>query len=65
MGEVFDAHHIDTPFVARNYKAALAALELAGRITADPPHAGRRKHKGEVSFAERVRVTFPPRPRAG
>ena len=60
MSEVFAAHHVDTPFVERNYKAALVALERAGRVVADPPGDRRRKVKGEVTFAGTVRVTFPP-----
>lgn len=59
MSEIFDAHHVDTPFIERNYKAALLCLERAGRITADPPAAKRPKKNGEVTFSGKVRVTFP------
>lgn len=60
MGQVHAEHHVDTPFVSRNYKAALRRLEAEGRITADPPAKDRRKVKGgEVSFREHVKVTFP------
>ncbi|ODT14195.1 MAG: hypothetical protein ABS35_35530 [Kaistia sp. SCN 65-12] len=59
MGEVHEAHHVDTPFIERNYKRALCELEAAGRILADPPASKRRMHKGERTFGDEVRVTFP------
>lgn len=55
MKEVFDRHHVGKPFISKNYKDALKALEAAGRIQADPPANERRKN----SFADRVKVTFP------
>jgi hypothetical protein len=33
-------------------------MEIAGKIVADPPNEKRRKLKGEVTFADHVKVTF-------
>ncbi len=60
MVQVYERHHVGTRFVKRNYKEVLAVLEAAGRISADPPAQKRRKRKGRVTFADGVRVTFPP-----
>lgn len=42
------------------YKPA-DALEAEGKIQAYPPAERRRKRKGEVTFADGVRVELPPR----
>lgn len=55
MRQIFDSHQVGRPFLAKNYKAVLAKLEQAGRISADPPAAKRRAN----TFADSVRVTFP------
>ena len=55
MKEVFEKHNVGRPFISKNYKDALKALEAAGRISADPPADKRKKN----SFADHVRVTFP------
>lgn len=59
MHEVYDRHHVDRPFIKKNYKQALARLEADGRITAEPPAAERPKRQGESTFADTVRVKFP------
>lgn len=59
MHQVYKAHHVDTPFVARNYKHALGELEAAGRVQCDPPASGRRKLAGKPTFGDAVRVLFP------
>ncbi len=59
MQEVFEAHHVDTPFIARNYKRALGLLEEAGRISVEPPAARRPMRNGERTFGDKVRVSFP------
>jgi hypothetical protein len=61
MVQVFDQHNVDTPYIKKNYKDVLTKMELDGTITADPPHSSRRKRKGEVTFGDDVRVTFPPK----
>lgn len=59
MKEVFDRHQVGRPYLAKNYKEALGALEEKGKIKADPPAAERRRN----TFADAVEVTFPPRAR--
>lgn len=54
MRHIYERHGVDRPFIARNYKEALCTLEAAGKITADPPAAKRRKG----TFADSVLVTF-------
>ncbi len=46
-------------FFKKNYKDVLTKMEQDGTIRADPPHTVRRKRKGEATFADKVRVTFP------
>lgn len=59
MKDVFEADHVDTPFIDSNYKDALAQLEAAGNIKVDPPADKRQKRNGKPTFGEKVRVTFP------
>lgn len=61
MRQIFDEHNIDRPYILKNYKHVLKKLEIDGKITADPPADKRLKRKGEVTFADHVMVTFPPR----
>ena len=58
MKAVYEAHHVDTPFIAKNYKRVLAEMELAGRIIADPPASKRPKSKGAATFGDAVTVRF-------
>lgn len=59
MKDVYDAHNVNTNFIARNYKRALREMEEAGRIVADPPADKRPMRNGERTFSETVKVTFP------
>jgi three-Cys-motif partner protein len=59
MHEVYRAHHVDTPFIPRNYKQALSDLEVAGRITCSPAADKHKKYAGQPSFGDGVRVHFP------
>lgn len=61
MAEIYNQHNVGTPYIARNYKDALADLEVDGKIQADPPANKRKKVKGKVTFADKVKVTFPPK----
>lgn len=61
MRQIYERHHIGRRYVAKNYKDVLRKLEAEGKIQADPPAERRRKRKGEVTFADGVRVDFPPR----
>lgn len=60
MRKIFDEHNVGTPFVKKNYKDALKALEKQGFITASPPMTKRRPD----TFGDNVRVRFPPRKEA-
>lgn len=55
MVDVYNEHHVDTPFIKRNYKDALLQLEALGQISASP--VARR----QSTFGDNVLVTFPPR----
>lgn len=59
MNAIYKAHHVDTPFVASNYKQALADLEVQGRIECDPAAPKRPMRAGKPTFGDGVRVTFP------
>jgi three-Cys-motif partner protein len=59
MRSVYRKHHVGRRFVKSNYKEVLRCLEAEGRITADPPAQDRPTRKGRVTFADRVKVTFP------
>ncbi|MGI8857026.1 MAG: three-Cys-motif partner protein TcmP [Thermomicrobiales bacterium] len=61
MRDVFEQHNIDTPFLERNYKNALRRLESDGRILTEPPAHKRPRRNGEVTFSDKVMVTFPER----
>ena len=61
MKQIYEQHNVDTFFVKSNYKDVLAKLETEGKIQVDPPANERRVIKGEVTFADGVKVTFPPR----
>lgn len=55
MDAIYKEHHVDTPFIRRNYKQALVELESAGRVTCVPSAEKRRKG----TFSDDVRVTVP------
>jgi three-Cys-motif partner protein len=61
--QIFETHSVGKFFIEKNYKSALIALEASGKITTRPPASERRRIKGEVTFADHVRVTFPKRKR--
>lgn len=53
MKTIYEEHHVDTPFIGRNYKDVLLKLEASGKITCEP--SVRRKN----TFGDDVLVTFP------
>jgi three-Cys-motif partner protein len=53
MKQIYEQHSVDTPFISRNYKDALLALEKEEKIMAEP----KKRNKG--TFADHVMVTFP------
>jgi three-Cys-motif partner protein len=59
MKEIYMRHSVGRPYVKRNYKHALAAMEAEGKIRATPPADQRPKRKGEATFADSVVVLFP------
>lgn len=61
MEHIFDDHNVGTPYISKNYKDILTKLESEGKIQTDPPANERPKRKGKVTFADKVRVTFPPK----
>lgn len=61
MRQIYDEHNIDKPYILKNYKYTLRKLEAQGKIIANPPADKRQKRNGEVTFADKVLVTFPPR----
>jgi three-Cys-motif partner protein len=61
MKEVYEQHHVGRSYISKNYKDALGNLESQGKISADPPASKRPKRKGEITFADKVKVTFSPK----
>ena len=61
MEQIYNQHHVGKRYISKNYKEALKKLEQQGKIIADPPASQRRKQKGEITFGEQVRVSFPPK----
>ncbi len=59
MHQVYKDHHVDTPFIPKNYKQALIDLEADGRVLCDPPASQRPKSAGKLTLGDGVRVTFP------
>ena len=61
MKEIYDRHQVDTPYISSNYKDALNKLEDKNLIVCDPPASNRRFQSGKRTFADHVKVTFPPK----
>ena len=59
MIDIYNRHHVDTPYISSNYKAILARLEEEGKIITDPPASKRQKRNGKATFADDVMVSFP------
>ena len=53
MIEIYNRHHVDTPFIKKNYKDALLELEKAGMISVSPS----KRPLG--TFGDSVQVSFP------
>jgi len=56
---LYQEHSIGKPYLLKNYQNVLRKLESEGKITVEPPAERRQKRKGEVTFGEKVTVTFP------
>lgn len=61
MLQVYDRHNIGKDYTKKNYQEALKNLESQDKITVEPPASKRPKRKGKPTFADRVKVTFPPK----
>ncbi|MDE0313378.1 MAG: three-Cys-motif partner protein TcmP [Candidatus Poribacteria bacterium] len=63
--QILDQHYnrfsVGTRYIEKSYKECLTKLEADGKIKATPPASKRLKRKGNVTFGESVKVTFPPR----
>ena len=57
--DVISKHHVGTPFVDKNYKAALSRLEAGGLVKIDPPAEKRRMLKGVRTLSNNAIVKFP------
>lgn len=58
MRQIYETHSVGRPYVKTNYKKALADLEAAGKIRANPPAEERPRRNGVITFADSVTVTF-------
>lgn len=56
MKEIYDQHHVGTPYTSGNYKSALGNLDEKGEIIVYSP-TGKKRRKG--TFADHLRVSFP------
>ena len=63
MDQVYESHNYGRRYTDKNYKDVLARMEVTGKIKARPPHTKRRKVKGEITFGNDVKVTFPKKKR--
>ena len=63
--QILDQHYnrfsVGTRYIEKSYKECLTKLEADGKIKATPPASKRPKRKGNVTFGDSVKVTFPPR----
>ncbi|MEM9541774.1 MAG: hypothetical protein AAGA60_20045, partial [Cyanobacteria bacterium P01_E01_bin.42] len=59
MLEIYKQHHVGKNYVKTNYKDALKNLEAQDRIVTEPPAEKRPQRKGEITFSDKVKVTFP------
>ena len=59
MKDIYHQHHIGKRYIERNYKDALLKLEEQGKIITEP--SKRKIVKGKKTFADTVKVTFPPK----
>jgi len=58
MNEIYLAHNVGKPYIARNYKTALRKLESENKILTNPPPNERKRKKGEVTFGPDVQIFF-------
>ena len=56
---IYKEHNIGTPFVRKNYKAALSILEETGRVAINPPASERTMRCGQRTLKDQAIVIFP------
>lgn len=54
MKEIYEKHHVDTPYTSKNYKTILLKLESEGKIQANLSERNRKRNE----FPDKVQVTF-------
>jgi three-Cys-motif partner protein len=59
MKNIYLRHCVGKPYIERNYKQALLTLEAQSKVITAPAAANRHKMRGQLTFAEHVKVTFP------
>lgn len=59
LREIVHRHSPGTPYVARNYRAALSYLIEQGKVSCDPSAATMRFRQGKRIWPARTRFTFP------
>ena len=57
MKQIFDNHHVNRPYIEKNYKDALKNLESEAKISVNPPATKRKKN----TMADKVEIFFPPK----
>lgn len=57
--QVYFQDNIGRPYIEKNYKDALRALEANGKVKMEPPKDKRKKIRGLVTVADTVLVKFP------
>jgi three-Cys-motif partner protein len=57
--EIYQQHHVGTPFTKSNYKEALRRLEEENKISVEPPAIKRKVIKGVRTLGDKVKITFP------
>jgi hypothetical protein len=55
VDEIFQRHNVDRPYIRKNYKEVLRAMEEKGEVQADPPQGRRPKN----TLADKTLITFP------
>jgi three-Cys-motif partner protein len=61
LPEIVQGHSPGTPYVERNYRAALSYLIEQGKVTCDPPAETMRFRGGRRIWPKGARITFRPK----
>ena len=55
VDEIYQTHNVGRPYLRKNYKEVLRAMEVKGLVRADPP----REHRPKNTLADATLITFP------